>query len=202
GDLPAALDYYRQYVASPETDPTLVKRATLSLERLRTLISRQEAEKVQQDAQRKKLEEETHAATQKAEEETKRMEAERVASEQRRHVEAQRDIDTYRASRTWAIAAGGGAVLAAGGGVVLGLQALGARNAFTDAGTQQEKDTYKAVAQQRALYADALYGVGLALAATAFFLFPKSPEPSPSPPAAPTAAVIVGPGSAGVEVHF
>src|ERR1043165_563243 len=31
GDLPSALDYYRQYVASSETDPTLVKRATLSI---------------------------------------------------------------------------------------------------------------------------------------------------------------------------
>jgi len=198
GDLPAALEAYRQYVASPETDPTLVKRASLSMERLRTLISRQEAQKVAQDAERAKLEGETRAAQQKAEEETKRMEAERLASEQRRKVELQRDIDTYRASRTWAFVSGGAAVAAAGGGVVLGLKALESHGAFTQAATQPEKDTLKAMTQQRALYADACFGAGLALAVTSFFLFPKSPEPA----LAPAASLSFGPGSLALEVRF
>lgn len=210
GDLPSSLDYYRQYVASSETDPTLLKRASLSIERLRTLISKQEAAQAQADAARKKLEEETSAAQAKAGEEQKRLEAERVVSEQRRKVEAQRDIDNYRASRVWAIASGAGAVLAAGGGVVFGLKALEAHTAFTGAGTQQDKDTLKSVTQQRALFADASYGVGLALAVTAFFLFPKGPEPAPAADAAPVPAAppspsarfLVGPGSAGIEVTF
>jgi len=201
GDLPAALDYYRQYLASNETDPTLLKRATLSVERLRTLINKQEQQQAQSDAARKKMEEETSAAQAKAAEEQKRMEAERVASEQRRKVEAQRDIENYRASRTWAIASGAGALLAAGGGVVFGLKALEAHSAFTSAGTQTDKDTLKSVTQQRAIFADASYGVGLALAVTAFFLFPKGPEPAPYQQA-PAARLLVGPGSAGIEVHF
>jgi len=207
GDLPAALEYYRQYVASPDTDTTLVKRATLSIERLRTLISRQETERAQQDAQRKKLEDETRVVQQRAEEEQKRMEAERVASEQRRVVETRRDIDNYRASRNWAVVAGGAAVLAAGGGVVFGLKALEARGAFTEATTEESKDTHRRVTQERALYADASFGVGLALAVTSFFLFPKGPEPAPAEvgsaaPPAPSARFLVGPGAAGLEVRF
>ncbi|HYV46011.1 MAG TPA: tetratricopeptide repeat protein [Myxococcaceae bacterium] len=209
GDLPAALEYYRQYVASNETDPTLVKRATLSIERLRTLINKQEAAQVQADAARKKLEEETAAVQQKATDEQKRMEAERVASEQRRKIESQRDIDNYRAARTWAVVAGGAGLLAAGGGVAFGVSALQSHDAFTAAGTEAEKDALKAATQQRALLADASYGVGLALAVTAFFLFPKGPEPAPyqdapaaAPAPAPSARFLVGPGSVGVEVHF
>jgi tetratricopeptide (TPR) repeat protein len=208
GDLPAALDYYRQYVASNETDPTLLKRATLSIERLRNLISKQEAAQAQADAARKKLEDETAVAQQKAADEQKRLEAERVASEQRRKIESQRDIDNYRAARTWSIAAGGAGVLAVSGGVVFGVTALQSHDAFTAAGTQAEKDTLKAMTQQRALLADASYGVGLALAATAFFLFPKGPEPAPYQDApgsmAPetTVRLLVGPGAAGIEVHF
>src|SRR5262245_13488836 len=130
GDLPSALDYYRQYVASGDTDPTPLKRATLAIERLRNLISKQEQQQAKDDAARKKLEEETAAAQAKAAEEQKRLEAERVASEQRRRVETQRDIDNYRASRTWAIASGATAVLAAGSGVVFGIKALQAHTAF------------------------------------------------------------------------
>lgn len=208
GDLPASLDYYRQYVGSAETDPTLVKRATLSIERLRTLLNRQEQQQAQADAQRKKLEDETAVAQQKAVDEQKRLEAERVVSEQRRKIESQRDIDNYRAARTWSIVAGGAGVLAAAGGVVFGVSALQAHDQFTAAGTETEKDTFKAMTQQRALLADAGYGVGLALAVTAFFLFPKGPEPAPyqdapgAKAAAPSARLLVGPGSAGIEVHF
>jgi tetratricopeptide (TPR) repeat protein len=207
GDLPSALEYYRQYIASNETDPTLLKRATLSIERLRTLINKQEQQQTQADVARKKLEDETAVAQAKAADEQQRMQAERVASEQRRKVEAQRDIDNYRSSRTWAIASGATALVAAGSGVVLGLKALEAHTAFTSAGTQAEKDTLKSVTQQRSIYADASYGVGLALAVTAFFLFPKGPEPSPSeavpaPSPKPSARFLVGPGSAGIEVTF
>jgi len=207
GDLPASLDYYRQYVASSETDPTLLKRASLSIERLRTLINKQEAAQVQADAARKKLEDETAVAQQKAADEQKRFSAERVASEQRRKIESQRDIDNYRAARLWSIVAGGAGVLAAGGGVVFGVSALQSHDQFATAGTEAEKDTFKAETQQRALLADASYGVGLALAVTAFFLFPKGPEPSPyqeaqGAPPAPSARFLVGPGSAGLEVHF
>ena len=95
--------------------------------------------------------------------------------------------------------------------MVFGLKALEAHTAFTSAGTQVEKDTLKSVTQQRAIFADASYGVGLALAVTAFFLFPKGPEPSPASvapapapaaPPAPSARFLVGPGSAGLEVTF
>jgi len=205
GDLPASLDYYRQYVASSETDPTLLKRASLSIERLRTLINKQETAQAQADAQRKKLEDETAVERQKAVDEQKRLEAERVASEQRRRVETRRDIDNYRAARTWSIVAGGAGVLAVAGGAVLGVSALQAHDQFTAAGTEVEKDTFKAMTQQRALLADASYGVGLALAVTAFFLFPKGPEPAPyqdAPAPAPSARFLVGPGAVGVEVHF
>jgi tetratricopeptide (TPR) repeat protein len=210
GDLSAALDYYRQYIASNEADPTLLKRATLSIERLRTLINRQESAQAQADVQRKKLEEETAAAQQKAQDEQKRLEAERVASEQRRKIESQRDIDNYRAARTWSIVAGGAGLLAGAGGVVFGVTALQSHDQFAAAGTEAEKDTFKATTQQRALLADASYGVGLALAVTAFFLFPKGPEPAPyqqaagAAPAAPapSARFLVGPGAAGIEVHF
>jgi tetratricopeptide (TPR) repeat protein len=199
GDLAGALDYYRQYVTSTEgTDPTLLKRASLSVDRLRTLLSKQEAERQKQEEERRKVEEQARMAKEKAEAEAERMRQEREASEARRQVELQREVDSYRLNRMLAFVAGGGAVLAAGGGTLFGLRAMEARSRFDSATTGPEKTLHESVARQRALFADISFGVGLAAAAAAVLLFPKSPEPTLGPGAsvAPTL------GGASLEVRF
>src|SRR4051812_6291443 len=40
GDLQIALDTYREYISLPDTDPQLVKRANLAMDRLRALVAR------------------------------------------------------------------------------------------------------------------------------------------------------------------
>src|SRR4051794_41175050 len=63
GDNQLALDYYRQYVSSPaDTDPALMKKANLAMDRLRALLAKEEAVRAAQDAERKKLEGEKAAA--------------------------------------------------------------------------------------------------------------------------------------------
>lgn len=200
GDLAAALEYYRQYVSSTEgTDPTLLKRASLSVDRLRTLIGKQDVERAKQDEERLRLEEETRVAKEKAEGEAERMRQEREVSEARRQVELQRELDSYRLNRILAYVAGGGAVLAAGGGTLFGIRAMDERARFDTATTSAEKTLHESIARQRALFADISFGVSLAAAVTAVLLYPKTPEPTLGGPAA---TLSPAPGGASLEVRF
>src|SRR5947209_1819516 len=54
GELDLALDYYQRYVNSTEgTDPTLLKRSALSIERLRGLLAREEqSQKAREELER------------------------------------------------------------------------------------------------------------------------------------------------------
>src|SRR4051812_12608315 len=50
GELNLALQYYQQYVNSPEgTDPTLLKRSSLAIDRLHGLITEQNASAAEQE---------------------------------------------------------------------------------------------------------------------------------------------------------
>lgn len=214
GESSEALEYYRKYTASSETQAKLLKQAKDSIKRLE-----EDVKKEPQEAERRPPGEEVRAAKVQVEEgarigalpikgwiEVAGEEAARIEAARQR-AEAQRDLDNWRFRRIGAVPLGGLSVAAVIVGGVLGVQALGARSAFNEAGTRQEKDSLKTAIQQGAFSADLCVGGGLVLAVVAAAVFPWSPEPAvPEKEAweerAPKVSLSVGPGAAALEVRF
>jgi tetratricopeptide (TPR) repeat protein len=186
GDLREAADYYQRYMASAEgSDPQLLKRAALALERVRGLIDREEAEKKRQEAERQRMELEHHRAEAEARAAQERASAEAEAArraqeeaEARNRVIAQAQIATRAHERIGAYALGGVGVLAIGTGIVFGVRADSSYGAFKNtAQTATAKDSFASQTRNNALAADIGYGIGAAALATAVILFPKGTDP-------------------------
>lgn len=199
GELEKSLETYQRYIASPEgTDPTLLKRSSLAVDRLRGLVTQQQEERARAEAERKRLDEERLAAEERArqESEAKRQMEEAAQQRQReRTLAAQQGHD--RAQLAAWVTAGLGAV-GVGTGAVFGYQAWqtgrSPEGAVATAETYAQKQDAVAVAKQQALVADIAFGVGIAAAVTSVLLWPKEPRPQ--------LTLSVGPGSAFVEVKF
>jgi tetratricopeptide (TPR) repeat protein len=196
GELALALQYYQQYVSSTEgTDPTLLKRSALSIDRLRGLLRQQEDLRAAQEAERRRLAEEAQRAQERADAESEAKRRAEAESETRRRAAVEAELKDYERTRLGAFVAGGGALLGAGVGLTFGLMANGSRTGFTSAPTVAEKLRLQTQARNQALIADVGFGVGLAAAVTAVLLYPKSGP-------APQARILVAPNGAGVEVKF
>lgn len=197
GELQLSLEYYQRYVKSQEgTDPTLLKRSALSIDRLNALIHKQQKSKAEDAEQQKKLEEEARAAKERAEQESEaklRAEAqlrqqEKAAAESRTKARSRNRIISY--------VLGGVAVAGLGTGTFFGLGANASKERFTAAETIPSKQTFEQETRSKALLADVGFGVGIAAAITAIVLYPKGPDE-------PEKAVLVpAPGGAGVAVSF
>jgi hypothetical protein len=174
GDLQLALDTYRQYVGLTDTDPALVKRANLAMDRLRALVAKGEADKQVQEAESKRLKDEAEAARKKADEEAERSRLQREefeAKERARKAEAQKGAS----GRTVAgLVIGGLAVVGLGVGVAFGVMANGAKGSFSLAGTLDDKKRFEAQTRQNALIADVSLAAALALGITFAIVFPWS----------------------------
>ncbi len=198
GELELALEYYQRYVKSNEgTDPTLLKRSALSIDRVRELIKQGE-ENRQKQAQ---LAAEAKAADERA---TRESEGKRRAQDELRLRESAAAEERVRArghARIAAYTLGGVAVAGLGTGLVFALQSNGSKAQFLEATTVEQKKQFEARTRQQALIADIGFGVGLVAAATAVILHPWGPD---EPAAAGTEGVSlrVGPNNAGVEVRF
>ncbi|MFL5318397.1 MAG: tetratricopeptide repeat protein, partial [Myxococcaceae bacterium] len=213
GELEKSLDAYQRYVGSKDgTDATLLKRAVLSIDRLKGLIAKADEEKKKSDAERLKSEEESKAAQAKAEADA---EAARKALEE---AQAKRDADLLASnkvrSRNKAIAIGAGAVgvLALGGGTFMGLSARGSKAKFDAATTVEDKRNFESTTKTQALLADVGFGVGLAALVTAIVVYPKGTtesgeeeqqqEDTSSGSDESSFRILVGPTSAGFQVRF
>lgn len=181
GELEQSLEAYRKYTSQPSdaTQPDLVKKANLAMDRLRTLLAKREADTKVQEAEKKRLEDERKKAEARAEEEA------RLAREQRREFEekekAARDAATAKLSlrKTGAFIAGGVSVVSLGTSLAFALLANGSLNSFRKATTLADKQQFEAATRGQALVTDITLLVGLATAATAVILFPKG-EPAPA----------------------
>jgi tetratricopeptide (TPR) repeat protein len=94
GELQPALDTYGKYIGLPATDsePDLVKKANLSMDRLRQLLARQEADSRVRDAEKTRLEKEANDARERAEaeaEKSRRLKAQLEAKEKAQSETAQ-----------------------------------------------------------------------------------------------------------------
>ncbi len=194
GDLQLALDTYRQYVGLPDTDPALVKRANLAMDRLRALVARGEADKQVQDAEQKRLKDEAETAKKRAEEEAERSRLQREEFERK---EAARKTEASKGAsgrRIAGIVLGALAVGGAGSGVAFGLLANGSKASFTSAVTLEEKKRFEAQTRQWALIADVSLAAALAFGIAFVAVFPWSSLGSSDVHVAltPTGASIVG----------
>ncbi len=201
-ELELALEYYQRYVTSPEgTDPTLLKRAALSIDRLRGLIAQRDETQKREAEEQARLAAEARAAREQAEQDAL---AKQRAEEQLRDqaVQAREERTRARArSRTLAFAAGGVAVAGLGTGTIFGLSANSTKARFREAGNVDEKQTLQGQTRTRALVADAGFVVGAAAAVAAVLLYPKGPE-EPAVRTRMEVAVFPTLNGAGMEVRF
>jgi tetratricopeptide (TPR) repeat protein len=174
GEIEKSLDLYRRYVGSSEgTQPDLLKKANLSMDRLRTLVAKSEAEKKIQEAETKRLEDETARAQMNAESEAA------SAREQRKIFEAKQKATEVQASTTTqqrftaALIVGGVSLASFGTSIAFGLVAASSRNKFREAPTVADKQRFEADTKTQALICDAALLLGVATAVTAVIVFPK-----------------------------
>jgi tetratricopeptide (TPR) repeat protein len=187
GDLELAVEYYQRYVGTTEdADPTLLRRSGLSIDRLRELLKQRE------QTRRREAEEQARLEAERAEAE------QRALREQEARRRAQQQLNQRGAStrRTAAFVLGGAALAGLGTGAGFGLSAQSAKDDFRAAQTLQDKQRLQASTRQRALVADGAFVVGGLSAIAAVLLYPKGSA------GAAGVGVLVGPGTAGMEVRF
>lgn len=206
GELQKALDNYQRYIGSSEgTDPTLLKRSSLSVDRLRGLLAQQNEARERSEAERARLEQERREAEARAESEARAKRDAEEAAQQRRRERVLGDQVSYDRSKMAAWVTAGVGAVALGTGGFFGFQAyqtgIAADGPFRTASAagptadDQGKVFYEQQAKQQALIADIAYGVGIVAAVTSVILWPKQDRPQ-------LASFTVGPTGALVEVKF
>ncbi len=172
--LEPAMDAYRRYVALPsdDTDPELVKKANLAMDRLRTLVAQREADKRIQDSEKQRLEGAAKDAQARADAEARKSRAQKAAYDAQ--AQAARDASSKKADSRKLIALGTGGLAVVGLGVAVGfgLAASGSHAAFDTATTVADKKAQEGAARTQALISDVGLGVGLAAAIAAAVLYP------------------------------
>ncbi|MFT3711620.1 MAG: hypothetical protein QM817_28620 [Archangium sp.] len=197
-ELELSLDYYRKYTSQPaeETQPDLVKKANLAMDRLRTLVARGEADKKVNDAEKKRLEDDAKKAEARAEAEASE------ARKQRREFEAKekarRDAENQRINGRKLIAYGTGGVGIAGLGsaLIFSIAANANKDAFRKAETLADKRRLEAETRTTAAFADITLLVGVAAAVATVIIYPKDGEPDKA------VNVVFAPTSGGAMVGF
>ena len=179
GEQQSALDYYRQYVSSAATDPSLVKKANLSMDRIRNMMAKDEADKKVREAEKQRLFDEAKAAREKAAQEAEAAKKQRESYEAKdaaARAAAQKKTDT----RLYAtIAAGAFAVVSLGVGIGFGVASNGSKSSFLTATTVNDKRAYEASTKQQAVIADVSFALSIAAAIAAVVLVPKGSDDPP-----------------------
>ncbi|MBX5482097.1 MAG: hypothetical protein IRZ16_09715 [Myxococcaceae bacterium] len=200
GELELSLEYYQRYVGSTEgTDPTLLKRSALAIDRLRGLIAQRDEARKKQAEEQARIEAEAKAAKARAAEEAaakQRAEEELRAREQ---AAAEARARAQRNGKIAGFALGGVAVAGMVSGTIFGLNARASRNAFDHAETVEDKRRLQSTTTTQALIADASMGVGLVAAVLAVVFYPKGGDVAKT---STEVSLIPAAGGAGVEVRF
>jgi tetratricopeptide (TPR) repeat protein len=198
GELKIALDYYRQFVGQEGTDPALVKKANLAMDRLRTLVAKDEAGRQVNDAEKKRLEEEARIAKERATDEAEKARVQKEAYEAKEKA-AQAAAQSKTSARLVAgVAVGGLAVAALGTGIAFGVLAGSSKSSFTAANTVPEKKKFESETRTRALIADVSFATAAAAAIAAIIIFPKG---SSQPEKAVEVVFAPAPGGAFAGIH-
>lgn len=192
GDLQAALDAYRRYVSLPTTDtePDLVKRANLSMDRLRGLIAKQDADSRIRDAEKERLEREAKEAQQRADTEAERARRQKAQFEAKEREKSEAQQGKSNGRKVAAFVVGGVGLAAFAAATVFGLLSNGSKQAFRTAVLLEDKRARQADTTAQALIADFSLVTGVACAVAALILYPKGdPEPQASVTVVPGGAM-------------
>ncbi len=182
-----ALEYYQLYLgATDETDPVLLRRAALAIDRLRST----QADAKEKEAERKRLTEEAARQKQRAEQEAE--EARKAAVRQEELEEQLREVNTRR-NRLLAYGAAGLGAAGLTTAIVMGGNALSSANDLRKPRTAAEgplsladKERLAGAARTQALVADVALVVTVAAAAAAVWLYPKGDASKPATVLVPT----------------
>lgn len=176
GELQPALDAYRRYVSLPaaDTEPDLVKKANLSMDRLRQLVARQDADARIRDAEKARLEKEARDARARADAEAEKARQQKAQFEAKERAQAETQQTKSNGRKTAAFVVGGVGLAALGTGLVFGLLSNGSKQAFREATLVETKRTAQAQTVTQAIVADVSLLIGVACAVTAIILFPKA----------------------------
>ncbi len=180
GELKIALDYYRQFVGQDGAEPSLVKKANLAMDRLRTLVAKDEAGRQVNDAEKKRLEDEARLATERAAGEAEKARAQKEAYEAKENaVRAQAQKKT-NSRLVGGVVVGAIAVSSLGTGIAFGLLSRESKASFRAASNVADKRRFQNETTTRALIADVSFAAALVAGVTAVILFPiggSSPAP-------------------------
>jgi tetratricopeptide (TPR) repeat protein len=168
GELKIALDYYRQFVGQEGSDPTLVKKANLAMDRLRTLVAKDEAGRQVNDAEKKRLEDEARIAKEKAASETEKSRLQKEAYEAKEKAAVAAAQSKTGARLAGGLVVTGLAVVALGSGIAFGVLAGTSKTQFKAATTVADKQKF-----------DVSYVTAGAAAIAAILLFPKGGSEPP-----------------------
>ncbi len=179
GELKIALDYYRQFVGQEGSEPTLVKKANLAMDRLRTLVAKDEAGRQVNDAEKKRLEDEARVAREKAAAEAEKSRLQKEAYEAREKAALAAAQNKSGTRLAGGLVVSGVAVAALGSGIAFGVLASAAKARFKSATTVTDKQKFENETKTRSLIADVSYVTAAAAAIAAILIFPKgSSEPA------------------------
>lgn len=178
GELELSLEHYRKYVGLPsnESQPDLVKKANLAMDRLRTLVAKNEAEKKLREAEAQRLEDEAKKAEARADAEANEARRQRREFEAKEKARKEAESKTVNTRKLGAFVAGGVGVAALGTSLGFALAANGSKGAFRQAVTLADKQRLEADTRAFAAVTDVALLVGLAAATTAVLLFPWQGE--------------------------
>ena len=175
GELQPALDAYRKYVGLPtaDTEPDLVKKANLSMDRLRQLVARQDADSRIRDAEKERLEKDAKDARARAESEAEKGRRQKAQFEAKEKAQVDAQQSKANGRKIAAFVVGGVGLAALGLGLTFGLISNGSKQAFRTAITLDDKKSRQSETITQSLVADISLLVGVACAVTALILFPK-----------------------------
>jgi len=180
GELEKALRGYQAYVSSPDgTDPTRLKRSSLSIDRIKGILAQKEVDRRAAEEEIHRAEEEARAAKARAQKEAAAARAAAEAAEEEAHARAEAEARTRAGLRVGSLVSGVLGVAGLGAGTWFGLQARTGYDKFkaADGATNEEgaalKKKLETQTRTQALYADVGFAVGAAALVTAIVLWPK-----------------------------
>jgi tetratricopeptide (TPR) repeat protein len=201
-ELELSQEYYRKYVALPseETQPDLVKKANLAMDRIRTLIARDSAGKQVSDAEKRRLEGDAKKAEARADAEAAEARKQRQEFAEKERIRKETENKQVNVRKLAAYITGGAAIVGLGMALGFGVGANNNRETFRKADTLALKQQYEAATRTAAGVADVSLLIGLAAGVTAVILYPRGDEPEKSVSVAFTP--VPGGGMASMGVTF
>lgn len=179
GELETALDYYRTYVGldAQDTQPDLLKKANLAMDRLRTLLARAEADKQVREAEKARLQDDARKAEARADAEAAEARRQRREFEAKEKERKAREAETLNVRKLAAYSTGGLAAAGLASALTFSIVTAVNRGEFSKAPSLDDKRRLENETRVTAAVTDVSLLVGIAAGVTAVILYPKGEAP-------------------------